>query len=195
MGGGGFGSRHGGNSATVTPENSRATVSVSRVLRSIRAASGGDPAGPSTPHAAMLGLYGAFVAATVVAGRLRGVRPPERLRLGDTVLLSVATHKASRLLSKDTVTSPLREPFTRTERSTGMGEVAESPRGTGLRRALGELLTCPFCLGVWVATGLTAGMVLAPRTTRLVATALTAVTASDVLQLAYDAARTGVQRS
>jgi hypothetical protein len=42
---------------------------------------------------------------------------------------------------------------------------------------------------VWVATGLTAGLVFAPRATRLVLTALTAVSASDALQIAYDGAK------
>ena len=60
---------------------------------------------------------------------------------------------------------------------------------------MGELLSCPFCLAVWVATALTGGLVLAPRVTRLVATILTAVTASDFLQFAYAAAqRSGQER-
>jgi len=44
-------------------------------------------------------------------------------------------------------------------------------------------------LAVWVATALTGGLMLAPRVTRLVATVLTAVTASDFLQFAYAAAQ------
>ena len=55
--------------------------------------------------------------------------------------------------------------------------------------AIGELVTCPFCLAAWVATGLTGGLVLAPRLTRLVATALTATAASDFLQMAYSIAK------
>lgn len=62
-------------------------------------------------------------------------------------------------------------------------------RGSSTRHAIGELLSCPFCLAVWVATGLTGGLVLAPRLTRLVATALTAVAASDFLQMGYAVAQ------
>ncbi len=58
----------------------------------------------------------------------------------------------------------------------------------------GELLACPFCLGVWVSTSLTAGMVLAPRLTRLVASAATAVAASDFLHLAYDSLKDAGKR-
>jgi hypothetical protein len=64
--------------------------------------------------------------------------------------------------------------------------LVEEVRGTGRRKALGELLTCPFCLGQWVATGLVFGLVLAPRVTRLVGVLFTSLTAADVLQLGYD---------
>ncbi|QGN47186.1 DUF1360 domain-containing protein [Micromonospora sp. WMMD558] len=138
-----------------------------------------------------MGTY-AGVAATIAAVVKGAGRPvPERPAPADVVLLSIATHKLSRLLSKDAVTSPLRAPFTRYERPIGSGEVMEEVRdsGSGTRHAVGELLSCPFCLAVWVATGLTGGLVLAPRLTRLVATALTAVAASDFLQMAYAVAQ------
>jgi hypothetical protein len=62
----------------------------------------------------------------------------------------------------------------------------ESVRGHGAQHAAGELISCPFCLAVWTGTALAGGMVFAPRATRLVCTVLTAVAASDALQLAYD---------
>lgn len=125
------------------------------------------------------------VLATLV--KVTGRAVPERPATADVVLLCVATHKLSRLLAKDAVTSPLRAPFTRYDKPIGSGEVMEQVRdqGSGTRHAIGELLSCPFCMAVWVATGLTGGLVLAPRLTRLVATALTAVAASDFLQMAY----------
>ncbi|MFD5825037.1 DUF1360 domain-containing protein [Lentzea sp. NPDC060358] len=134
-----------------------------------------------------IGGYAALVGAVAAAGRLTGVRLPRRFSFGDTVLISVATHKASRLLTKEAVTSPLRAPFTRYEAPAGHAELKESPREDDpARHAIGELLTCPFCAGVWIASGLTAGLVFAPRLTRLVSTALTAVAASDALNLVYD---------
>jgi hypothetical protein len=106
--------------------------------------------------------------------------------LGDVALLSVATHKIARTLAKDPITSPLRAPFTTFQGTSGEAELAEEVRGTGVRHALGELLTCPFCLGQWTATGLVFGLVLAPRATRLFATLFTSLTAADLLQFAYD---------
>ncbi|HLI25313.1 MAG TPA: DUF1360 domain-containing protein, partial [Acidimicrobiales bacterium] len=90
-----------------------------------------------------------------------------------------------RLIAKDTVTAALRAPFTRFEGAAGEGEVNESVPGQGLSHAVGELVTCPFCLAVWVATALAFGLILAPRPTRWVAGVLAAVTGSDYLQFAY----------
>jgi hypothetical protein len=149
---------------------------------------------PLRGYVTVLGVYGGVVGALTIAGRVTGTELPERFGLGDTVLVGVATHKASRLLAKDAVTSPLRAPFTHYEESAGEGELNESVRGHGVQHSVGELVTCPFCLAVWVATGLTAGMVFAPRATRLAATVLTAVAASDTLQLLYDAAKQGLTR-
>ncbi|UJW33861.1 DUF1360 domain-containing protein [Saccharothrix sp. AJ9571] len=136
-----------------------------------------------------LGAYGVFTGALALVGKRTGARLPKRIGLGDTVLLAVATHKASRLLTKEAVTSPLRAPFTRYEAPAGEAELVESVPEGGHKHAVGELLTCPFCAAVWIATGLSAGLVLAPRQTRLVSTVLAAVAGSDLLQLGYDRAK------
>ncbi|GAA4428921.1 DUF1360 domain-containing protein [Actinokineospora soli] len=144
---------------------------------------------PLKGYLTAIGAYAGMVAAAGAAGRARKARVPQRFSLGDTALLAVATHKASRLVSKSSVGSALRAPFVRYERPAGAAELVESARGHGVRHAVGELVTCPFCMDVWVAGVLTAGFVLAPRATRLAATGLTAGAASDVLHLAYDKAK------
>jgi hypothetical protein len=154
----------------------------------------GDTSRPLPGYVAALGAYGGMVGGLILFGRRTGVRLPRRFGPGDTALLCVATHKASRLLAKEAVTSPLRAPFTRYEASEGEAELTESVTAEGARHALGELLTCPFCLAVWIATGLAAGFVFAPRATRLVTTVLTAVSASDILQLAYAAGKKWPER-
>jgi Protein of unknown function (DUF1360) len=100
-------------------------------------------------------------------------------------LITVATHKASRLAAKDRVTSGVRAPFTRFEGDAGPGEVSEEARGSGLRRAVGELVICPYCISLWIATALAGGLVVAPRATRWVASVLSAMFGSDLLQIAY----------
>ncbi|WP_409180346.1 DUF1360 domain-containing protein [Amycolatopsis sp. VS8301801F10] len=155
----------------------------------IRRRYAGEAERPLGGYLAVLAAYGGAAGGLAVLGRATGARLPERWGLGDTILLTTATFKASRLLSKDAVTSPLRAPFTRYEEPAGEGELNESVRGHGPRHSVGELLTCPFCLAVWVATGLGAGLVFAPRATRFAATVLTAVAGSDTLQLLYDAGK------
>jgi hypothetical protein len=142
---------------------------------------------PLGGYLAAMGTYAGVTAALATLVRATNRQVPERPATQDVVLLAIATHKLSRLLSKDAITSPLRAPFTRYDRPIGSGEVMEQVRdqGSGTRHAIGELLSCPFCLAVWVATAFTGGLVLAPRLTRLVATALTAVAASDFLQMGY----------
>jgi hypothetical protein len=141
---------------------------------------------PLRGYAAAMTTYTGIVALLVTAGAARGRKLPETVTPWDVTLLGIATHRISRTISKDAVTSPLRAPFTRYVEPQGHAELHEEVRHEGgIRHAVGELLTCPFCLAQWVATGLGAGLVLAPRGTRLVAGVMTGVAVSDWLQLAY----------
>src|SRR5205085_6857823 len=106
----------------------------------------------------------------------------------DIALLAVATHKLSRLIARDPVTSPLRAPFTRFAGTSGPAELKEDVRGTGPRQAIGELITCPFCVSQWVATTSTFGLLLAPRATRVALSTFTALTGADFLQFVRTAA-------
>ena len=142
---------------------------------------------PLLDHAALVGVYGAAVTGLTLLVRRRG-RLPERIPAADVALLSVATHKLSRLLTKDTVTAPFRAPFTRFKGPGAAGEVNEEPREESpAKHAVGELVTCPFCMAQWVGTGFLFGYLLAPRATRAAASLFTMVAASDVLQYAYTA--------
>jgi len=143
---------------------------------------------PLRGYATLMAAYTTAAATVAGVARLTGRRLP-RPTAGDVALLAVATHKLSRLLTKDAVTSPIRAPFTRFESADGEGQVNESPRGHGVKHALGEMLTCPFCAGVWVASSLSAGLVFAPRLTRFAMTVATAAAGADFLHLAYAKAR------
>ena len=117
----------------------------------------------------------------LLAARLTGRSIPERLDVKDIALLGMATHKLSLLGSQEAITSPLRAPFTELREKESPKKVDEKPRGEGLRRSVGELLTCKFCLSVWLASFFTYGLVLVPRITRLVAAVFAVVTVSDYL--------------
>jgi hypothetical protein len=140
-------------------------------------------------------LAGTFVFATagaVLAARRAGVQLPERFHPADVVTVGVATFKLSRIITKGRITSFARAPFTEVRESVGHGEVEEAARGSGLRRAVGELVVCPYCIGAWIAAVFTAGLVVAPRATRAVGGGLTVVALADVLQLADRAATAAV---
>jgi hypothetical protein len=144
---------------------------------------------PLGGYAALLAVYSTAMLGALQTVRTRDCAPLEEVSVGDFVLLALATHKLSRLITKDSVTSPLRAPFATFEEATGASEVSEKPRGAGLQRALGELVTCPMCVAPWVGGALAFGLLLRPRTTRLVTTTFAAVAVSDFLQQAYAAAK------
>jgi hypothetical protein len=139
-----------------------------------------------------MGVYVGLVSAAAAAVRASGRELPNRIPVGDAVLLTVATFRLARRLAKDPVTAPIRAPFTRFEGASGHAEVAEEVREHGgVKHAIGELVTCPFCLAQWVGTGFVFGYVTAPKATRLAALTMTMVAGSDVLQFAYDAVQNG----
>jgi hypothetical protein len=143
---------------------------------------------PLAGYSILSGIFGsAFLGGLVAAYRHRG-ELPDRYSPWDLITVGIATHKLSRLITKDRVTSFVRAPFVRYQEPDGHGEISEEARGTGVRLAIGELLICPYCIAQWVVATLGVGMVAAPRLTRLIAFIYSAEAASDFLQLAYLAA-------
>lgn len=145
----------------------------------------GDEDRPLGGYAVTMTVYAGVVGTLAAAARVTGRDVPDGLRVQDIALSALATHKLSRLLAKDPVTSPLRAPFTAYQGTQGPAELHEEVRGTGARKAVGELITCPFCTGVWVATAFTAGLVYLPKTTRLAAGTLAALAGADMLQFVH----------
>jgi hypothetical protein len=132
--------------------------------------------------------WGAAMAFGVIGAHRRSRGLPERIDGRDLVLAGVATHKLSRLIAKDRITAFVRAPFTEYQQPGGPAEVEERARGEGLQRTVGELLVCPYCLGMWISGGFHLGLVATPRATRFAASVLTGLTISDFLQIAYKAA-------
>ena len=139
-----------------------------------------------------MGVYLGLVSAGAAAVRASGRELPDRIPLGDAALLTIGTFRLARRIAKDPVTAPLRAPFTSFQGPSGHAEVAEEVREHGgAKHAVGELLTCPFCLAQWVGTGFVFGYVTAPKATRLVALTMTLVAGSDILQFVYDSIQNG----
>lgn len=139
---------------------------------------------PLASYASIIVAYSGVLVAFASYLRRTGRRPPERISAHDLAVVALATNKASRLVSRDRITSPIRAPFTELEEEA-TGEVVERPVGAGWRRSVGELVTCPFCISQWVATAFVFGLVVAPRATRVVGSVFAALTGADFLQLGY----------
>lgn len=134
-----------------------------------------------------LSTFGAIVAGLSGAVARRG-GPPEAIGTRDLTLATIASFRLARIVTHASVTAPIRAPFTRFRGPGAPGEVTEEvqePEG-GHRHAVGELVTCPYCFGMWTATGFTFGLVLLPRWTRLAASVLAVSAGSDALQKAYE---------
>src|SRR6266478_2930082 len=139
-------------------------------------------------YAALLGFFIASVA-VLTGAAMEQDRFPKRFSLLDLALLGIAIHKLSRIVAKDRITGILRAPFVNYIRSASGGEVEEEPRGRGMQRGIGMVISCPYCMAPWSATALAFGLIFAPRATRFFAGILASVTASDFLQRAYLAAK------
>ncbi|MGN6605711.1 MAG: DUF1360 domain-containing protein [Jatrophihabitans sp.] len=143
---------------------------------------------PLSGYLALMSAYSGGVGAATLAGRLTRRTVPETVRPWDLTLLTVATHRLARTIAKDPVTSPIRSPFTQYDGVSAAAELHEEVRRhDGLGHSFGELITCPMCLAQWVATAFAAGLVFAPRQTRLVMATFTAVAGADFLQYLYAA--------
>jgi hypothetical protein len=140
---------------------------------------------PTRDYAALVAIFNSLLATALLARKHSREPLPERVEPQDLILFALATQKLSRVITKDKVTSAFRAPFTELEGKGGAGELEERPRGRGLRHAIGDLITCPFCLGTWVASGFIYGYIYTPRVTRILGSIFAVSGVSDFLQQAY----------
>jgi len=102
----------------------------------------------------------------------------------DLLLLGLSSFRIGRMIAFEGVAAPLREPFTTTKPDdSGAGQTVVAT-GQGVRFVLGELVSCPICIGTWTAAGLVYGLHLLPRPTRLV---LAIMGTTGVAELCYSA--------
>lgn len=110
-----------------------------------------------------------FVFFTLLASLThRAKRKKTNVTGADLALLGLATYRLSRVISYDRVTQYLRSPFVETGQGAPQIEgTREEPKGEGLQRAIGQLLTCAYCSSVWAGTFNSALFLLSPRVGRL----------------------------
>ena len=121
--------------------------------------------------AAFWAVFGLFL---VTNGR----RIPDRVPLSDLARIALSSYKLSRVITKEDVTAFVRAPVT--EDPEG-----QQPKRGGMARALGELVTCPSCIGLWIASALAYSLVLVPRQTRFATTIFGAYGVADFLHAGF----------
>ena len=144
---------------------------------------GKQPPVPSRDYAVVTALFAGALATFLFCRRRSSL--PARIEITDLILLGLATQKLSRVATRSKVMMPLRAPFTKNPEAIGSGEVEETPRGTGLQKTIGELLTCPFCMATWISLALMVGFSFEARVTRFVAGIFAIGSVSDFAQQGY----------
>jgi uncharacterized protein DUF1360 len=136
---------------------------------------------PTEPvdYALLSAAYGGLLATVAFAARRRA-EETQPLTGGELVPLGMATFALSKTLVHEKVESWVRRPFV-DEDASG----ARRPRGSRLRYAMGELMTCTRCMGTWSALGLVALRVGRPAAGRTVIAVLAASGMNDFLQSGF----------
>lgn len=79
------------------------------------------------------------------------------ISLLDLIILVLASFRITHLIVFDEITSFIRKPFLLVSYDLdSSGQLVRNVqyKGTGLRRWIGSLLSCHWCVGVWVAAGI-----------------------------------------
>lgn len=94
----------------------------------------------------------------VLAGAIWAIREltgsyPSKISVFDTILLSLAAFRLTRLIVYDKIARWFRELFADTREfvQDGVEYVEIKPYGRGFRHTVHDLLQCPWCIGVWSA--------------------------------------------
>ena len=143
---------------------------------------------PISGYLGLASLWATIVTLILVLGRKR---LPRSINVPEMVVTALATYKLSRIITKQSVASSIRAPLTRYVEPAGAGEVNEEVRVDGPLHALGELILCPLCMDVWVATAFFGGFTFVPNATRFAASVMSTVAVSDALHFAWD----GIKRT
>ena len=141
----------------------------------------GSPAdAPTEPHdyAALNAVFAVLLAGVVLASRER-TRASEPLTTRDLAVSGAATFALAKVIARERIGSWVREPFVDEEHGH------RRPRGTRMRHAVGELLTCTRCVGAWSALGLVGLRLTSPATGRVVNDVLAVSAMNDWAQASF----------
>lgn len=93
--------------------------------------------------------------------KMNGVKAVWGFSLEELIIIGLASFRLTRLIVYDKITEFIRSPFL--DEITEDGEVYVMPKEKGIRKWIGELISCYWCTGVWASTGLLAAYVFIPK--------------------------------
>ena len=136
---------------------------------------------PTEPYdyAALNAVFGAILAGVVVAARERN-QQRDPLTTRDLAVTGAASFALAKVIARERIGTWVREPFVE-ESPSGK----QKPRGTRLRHAVGELVTCTRCVGAWSALGLVGLRHTSPNAGRVVSEVLAVSAMNDWLQAGF----------
>jgi hypothetical protein len=137
------------------------------------------------PYEAYVRIMGVFAGGLALAGGVARLldRDPRDQSWLDLATLSLASFKVARTITRDDVTSFIREPFV--EGEPGEPDNERPVQTGGMEQAIGELVTCSRCVGTWAAAGLATAQILAPRFGRILTWTLAGAGVNDFLQAGF----------
>ena len=147
---------------------------------------------PLGGYITLMSVYGLTLIGLTALDRKRNAAPAEIKPL-PLLMAAMGSYKFARIVTMSFIGSPIRAPFAKRGESLAGGEVQDEARGEGLQKAIGSLLTCPFCFNVWSATGFFFGMRFFPRLTQNLSHILATAALGDVLHLGYRNVRETVE--
>ena len=109
-------------------------------------------------------VFGVFFLLLIVMGAIiletEARVPLVDLELVDYVLITLASWRVTRLFVYDAITKMIREQFWDVKK-VGRGYQLDKPK-TGPRRTIADLLSCPWCFGVWATASVTFFYLITP---------------------------------
>ena len=142
----------------------------------------------TSPHSyipLVMAFWSILLALPLVSRRFRHADPAPQSPL-DLAQLCAGTYYVSRVIARERAGSFLREPFIHALGGANQPSSSDQqPAAPDVRAALGELVTCTRCVGLWVAAGLAYMQALAPRESRVVMPVLSAAAVNNFLQAEF----------
>lgn len=128
-------------------------------------------------YAALNAIYAALFAGVLYATRERAREDP--ISTVELIPISAATFALAKVVAREKIGTWMRDPFVEVR------DGERRPAGSGMRAAVGELVTCTRCVGAWSAMTVVGLRLAQPQAGRAVTNVLAASAANDWLQAGF----------